>query len=87
MKKRMYSDERMEVLRREHGFDCYLDEAFTAPDPIMAALVVSHSVTINRVKFICSNLSIHNLSIFFQTRHNVDKVLVGGEGVQNRLER
>ena len=39
----------MEVLRREHGFDCYLDEAFTAPDPIMAALVVSYSVGIDGV--------------------------------------
>lgn len=38
---RMYSEKRMEVLKREHGFDGYLDECFTAPDPIMAALVVS----------------------------------------------
>ena len=38
---RMYSDERMEVLRKEHGFECYLDETFTAPEAIMAALMVS----------------------------------------------
>jgi hypothetical protein len=38
---RMYSEERMDVLKREHGFECYLDETFTASDPIMAALVVS----------------------------------------------
>jgi hypothetical protein len=40
---RMYSKERMEVLKREHGFECYLDETFTAPDAIMTALVVSSS--------------------------------------------
>eukprot|EP00804_Cyclotella_cryptica_P029179 CCRYP_005358-RB/>CCRYP_005358-RB protein AED:0.03 eAED:0.03 QI:457/1/1/1/1/0.8/5/1195/799 len=57
---RMYSEERMKVLKKEHGFQCYLDETFTAPEAIMAAL---------------------------QTRHNVDKVLVGGEGVQHSIER
>jgi hypothetical protein len=31
----------MNLLKREHGFECYLDETFTASDPIMAALVVS----------------------------------------------
>ena len=31
----------MNVLKKEHGFECYLDETFTAPDAIMAALVVS----------------------------------------------
>ncbi|KAL7538150.1 hypothetical protein ACHAXR_008319 [Thalassiosira sp. AJA248-18] len=59
-KPRMYSDERMEVLKQEHGFFGYLDETFTAPDPITQALI---------------------------NRHNVDKVLVGGEAVQNSLER
>lgn len=39
--RRMYSEERVEVLKKEHGFECYLDETFTAPDAIMAALVVS----------------------------------------------
>ena len=57
---RLYSNERMNVLRREHGFEGYLDETFTAPTPIMQALV---------------------------NKHNVDKVLVGGEGVHNSLER
>jgi len=57
---RLYSDERMDVLRREHGFLEYLDETFTAPNTIMQALM---------------------------NRHNVDKVLVGGEAVQNSLER
>lgn len=57
---RMYSDERMDILKREHGFLGYLDETFTAPDIIMQALV---------------------------NKHNVDKVLVGGEGVHNSLER
>lgn len=57
---RLYSNERMNVLRREHGFEGYLDETFTAPAPIMQALV---------------------------NKHNVDKVLVGGEGVLNSLER
>lgn len=59
-KPRMYSDERMEVLKREHGFTAYLDETFTAPDHIRQALV---------------------------DRHNVDKVLVGGENVHTSLER
>lgn len=59
-RERMYSNERMGVLRREHGFLEYLDETFTAPDPIMMALI---------------------------NRHNVDKVLVGGEAVHNSLER
>lgn len=57
---RMYSNERMNVLKREHGFLSYLDETFTAPDVIMQALI---------------------------SRHNVDKVLVGGEAVHNSLER
>jgi chromosome segregation ATPase len=57
---RMYSNERMTVLKREHGFSGYLDETFTAPDVIMQALI---------------------------SRHNVDKVLVGGEAVHNSLER
>lgn len=39
--KRLYSDEMMELLRKEHGFECYLDETFTAPEAIMAALQVS----------------------------------------------
>ena len=58
--RRMYSNERMEVLRTEHGFQGYLDETFTAPDPIMEALI---------------------------NRHSIDKVLVGGDAVQNSLER
>jgi chromosome segregation ATPase len=57
---RMYSNERMNVLKREHGFLAYLDETFAAPDVIMQALI---------------------------SRHNVDKVLVGGEAVHNSLER
>ena len=60
VRERMYSDERMDILKREHGFLSYLDETFTAPDIVMQALV---------------------------NKHNVDKVLVGGEGVHNSLER
>ncbi len=41
---RMYSDGKMDVLRREHGFFGYLDETFTAPDPIMQALINNHNV-------------------------------------------
>mmetsp|Transcript_26638 Transcript_26638/g.55195 ORF Transcript_26638/g.55195 Transcript_26638/m.55195 type:complete len:1127 (+) Transcript_26638:256-3636(+) len=41
---RMYSDCKMDVLRREHGFFGYLDETFTAPDPIMQALINNHNV-------------------------------------------
>eukprot|EP00580_Thalassiosira_gravida_P014694 CAMPEP_0201682080 /NCGR_PEP_ID=MMETSP0494-20130426/51433_1 /ASSEMBLY_ACC=CAM_ASM_000839 /TAXON_ID=420259 /ORGANISM="Thalassiosira gravida, Strain GMp14c1" /LENGTH=1127 /DNA_ID=CAMNT_0048165835 /DNA_START=664 /DNA_END=4047 /DNA_ORIENTATION=- len=57
---RMYSNERMELLRREHGFFGYLDETFVAPNHIMQALI---------------------------NRHNVDKVLVGGDAVQHSLDR
>lgn len=57
---RMYSNERMNVLKREHGFLAYLDETFMAPDVIVQALI---------------------------SRHNVDKVLVGGDAVHNSLER
>ncbi|KAL7553665.1 hypothetical protein ACHAWF_016964 [Thalassiosira exigua] len=57
---RIYSENRMELLRREHGFNGYLDETYTAPDVIMQALI---------------------------NKHNVDKVLVGGEAVHNSLER
>ena len=57
---RMYSEKKMDVLRKEHGFNGYLDEFFTAPGPIMQAL---------------------------KSKHNVDKVLIGGDAVQNSLER
>lgn len=57
---RMYSDERMSVLRDEHGFRGYLDECFKAPKHIAQALV---------------------------NRHSVDYVLVGGEAVQNSIDR
>ena len=42
--KRMYSDGKMDVLLKEHGFIGYLDETFTAPDPIMQALINNHKV-------------------------------------------
>ena len=58
--RRMYSDKKLSVLKREHGFISYLDETFTAIDPIMQALIA---------------------------RHNVDKALVGGEAVQESLDR
>mmetsp|Transcript_14487 Transcript_14487/g.23628 ORF Transcript_14487/g.23628 Transcript_14487/m.23628 type:complete len:1118 (-) Transcript_14487:142-3495(-) len=57
---RMYSDQKMSVLKREHGFIEYLDETFTAIDPIMQALI---------------------------GRHSIDKVLVGGDAVQEALDR
>ena len=57
---RMYSEKKMDVLRKEHGFNGYLDEFFTAPGPIMQAL---------------------------KNKHNVDKVLIGGDAVHNSLER
>eukprot|EP00970_Alexandrium_tamarense_P017675 scaffold10604_cov268-Alexandrium_tamarense.AAC.2 len=40
---RPYSKEKFEVLKREHGFEYYLDESFTAPDAIVAALQLRHS--------------------------------------------
>lgn len=36
---RMYSNERMNVLKKEHGFLAYLDETFAEPDEIMHALL------------------------------------------------
>lgn len=36
--RRKYSDNKMQVLRKEHGVKGYLDECFSAPDPILQAL-------------------------------------------------
>ena len=35
----MYSNERMNVLKKEHGFLAYLEETFAEPDVIMHALL------------------------------------------------
>ena len=35
---RVYSEQKMNILKGEHGVSGYLDEAFTAPDPILQAL-------------------------------------------------
>jgi hypothetical protein len=35
----MYSNEQMNVLKKEHGFLAYLDETFAEPDEIMHALL------------------------------------------------
>lgn len=35
---RLYSEQKMNILKREHGVECYLDQTFTAPDPVMIAL-------------------------------------------------
>jgi structural maintenance of chromosomes protein 5 len=35
---RMYSNEKMKILKEQHGVECYLDETFAAPDPVMVAL-------------------------------------------------
>lgn len=56
----MYSDQKMDVLKREHGFIEYLDETITAPDPIMQAMI---------------------------SKHNIHGVLIGGEAVQQSLDR
>ena len=58
--RRVYSDQKLSVLKREHGFIEYLDETCTAPDPIMQALI---------------------------SKHNIDKVLVGGNEVEQSLAR
>lgn len=42
--RRMYSDTKMETLKREHGVLGYLDETFTAPDAVMQALRSTASV-------------------------------------------
>lgn len=42
--KRIYSNRKMDVLKSEHGFFCFLDETCTAPDPIMAAMIAKHSI-------------------------------------------
>ncbi len=36
--KRKYSDKKLAVFKKEHGVEGFLDESFTAPDPIMQAL-------------------------------------------------
>ena len=58
--RRMYSDQKWDVLQREHGFTEYLDETFTAIDPVKQALI---------------------------GKHNIDKVLVGGDAVEEALDR
>jgi chromosome segregation ATPase len=35
---RIYSEEKMAVLKRDHGVECYLDETFSAPEKVMIAL-------------------------------------------------
>jgi chromosome segregation ATPase len=35
---RVYSDQKMNILKNEHGVLGYMDESFTAPDPVMQAL-------------------------------------------------
>lgn len=39
--KRMYSEQKMEILKREHGVTGYMDETFMAPDLVMEALKMS----------------------------------------------
>lgn len=41
---RIYSQEKMNILKRDHGVQCYLDETFKAPDPVMIALQIYSSV-------------------------------------------
>jgi chromosome segregation ATPase len=41
---RMYSDQKMLILKRDHGVIGYLDDSFTAPDTVMQALRVQASV-------------------------------------------
>jgi len=41
---RIYSDQKMKVLKKEHGVQCYLDQTFSAPDPVTIALQVWASV-------------------------------------------
>lgn len=35
---RIYSEEKMNILKRDHGVHGYLDDSFVAPDPVMQAL-------------------------------------------------
>ena len=42
--RRLYTDEKMKVLKKDHGVQCYLDQTFTAPDPVMITLQVWASV-------------------------------------------
>lgn len=35
---RMYSEQKMNILKEQHGVACYLDQTFTAPDPVMIGL-------------------------------------------------
>jgi len=43
----MYSDEKMNILKQQHGVVGYLDDAFMTPDPIREAL--RHGAGVNRV--------------------------------------
>lgn len=42
--RRMFSDRKMDMLKNEHGVACYLDETFSAPEPVMVALKLFASV-------------------------------------------
>ena len=42
--RRRYSEQKMEVLQREHGVQGYLDEVFNAPDPILQALINTSNI-------------------------------------------
>lgn len=60
---RLYSDSMMELLKREHGIQGYLDECFDAPDPVMQALRSTsnvHSVLVGSAK---SGESIYNRNL------------------------
>lgn len=41
---RTYSDEKMRILKNEHGVIDYLDESFDAPDAVLQALITSSSI-------------------------------------------
>jgi len=41
---RIYSEQKMKILKKEHGVQCYLDQTFTAPNPVMIALQIWGSV-------------------------------------------
>lgn len=71
---RRYSEGKMQVLKRDHGVQGYLDECFTAPDPILQALRNTsnvHSVLIGNDKT-TDSLNNRSLMNYLNQRENGD---------------
>ena len=70
--RRKYSDSKMQVLKRDHGVQGYLDEVFSAPDAVVQALRNTsniQSVLIGNDKT-TKSLNDHNLMDYLNQREN-----------------